>query len=224
MPTSVTEVRAFLGLASYYSRFVRDFSKLAGPLNALLQKSQKFEWTAEAQQSFEALKSALISPPVVTMPCDEGDFTLDTGASNDSIGAVLAQCQDGVERVIAFGSRSLDKRERNNCVTRKELLTIVHFLRYFKQYLLGFRLRVRTDHAALTWLKRTPDLIGQQAKWLEQMEEYNFTIEHCQEPAMGMPTPSAVAHVPRRSVCVSNRLHRFSAGQPTTSQCLDSRP
>ena len=128
VPTSVTEVRAFLGLASYYRRFVRDFSKLAGPLNALLQKNRRFEWTEEAQQSFEALKSALTSPPVLAMPSDEGDFTLDTDASNESIGAVLSLCQEGVERVIAFGSRSLDKRERNYCVTRKELLAVVHFL------------------------------------------------------------------------------------------------
>jgi len=124
------------------------------------------------------LKSALTSPPVLAMPCDEGDFTLDTDASNDSIGAVLSQCQNGVERVITFGSRSLDKRERNYCVTRKELLAVVHFLRYFKRYLLGRRFRVRTDHAALTWLKRTPDPIGQQARWLEQMEKYDFVIEH----------------------------------------------
>jgi len=96
VPTSVTEVRAFLGLASYYRRFVRDFSKLAGPLNALLQKGHNFEWTEEAQQSFEALKSALTSPPVLAIPCDEGAFTLDTDASNDSIGAVLSQNQNGV--------------------------------------------------------------------------------------------------------------------------------
>ena len=125
-PTSVTEIRAFLGLASYYRRFVKDFSRLAGPLNVLLQKGHKFEWTEEAQRSFVELKSALTSPPVLAMPRDEGDFTLDTDASNDSIGAVLSQSQDGTERVVAFGSRSLDKRESNYCVTRKELLAVVH--------------------------------------------------------------------------------------------------
>ena len=63
-------------------------------------------------------------------------------------------------------------------MTRKELLAVVHFLGYFKQYLLGRKFRIRTDHAALTWLKRTPDPIGQQARWLEQMEEFDFSIEH----------------------------------------------
>ena len=166
VPTSVTEVRSFLGLASYYRRFVRDFSKLAKPMNALTQKNHRFEWTDEAQHSFEALKAALTSPPILAMPNDDGEFTLDTDASNESIGAVLSQRQNGEERVIAYGSRSLNRREKNYCVTRKELLAVVHFLRYFKQYLLGRRFRIRTDHAALTWLKKTPDPIGQQARWL----------------------------------------------------------
>ena len=89
VPTSVTEVRSFLGLASYYRRFVRDFSKLAKPMNVLTQKNHRFEWTDEAQRSFEALKAALTSPPILAMPNDDGEFTLDTDASNDSIGAVL---------------------------------------------------------------------------------------------------------------------------------------
>jgi len=84
------------------------------------------------------------------MPNDEGQFTLDTDASNESIGAVLSQRQDGEARVIAFGNRSLDKRERNYCVTRKEVLAVVHFVCYFKQYLLGRQFCIRTDHAALT--------------------------------------------------------------------------
>ena len=178
VPTSVTEVRSFIGLASYYRRFVRDFSKIAAPLNSLMQKDKKFTWTEEAQQSFEKLKSALTSPPVLAMPMDEGLFTLDTDASNESIGAVLSQQQSGEERVIAFASRTLDKREKNYCVTRKELLAVVYFLRHFKQYLLGRRFRVRTDHAALTWLRKTPEPIGQQARWLESMEEFDFAVEH----------------------------------------------
>jgi len=160
VPTSVTEVRSFIGLASYYRRFVKDFSKIAAPLNALTRK----EWDDEAQESFERLKRALTSPPVLAMPQDYGLFTLDTDASGESIGAVLSQEQNGTERVIAYVSKSLDKRERNYCVTRKELLAVVYFLRHFKQYLLGRRIRVRTDHAALTWLRKTPEPIGQQAR------------------------------------------------------------
>ena len=177
-PTSMSDVRAFLGLASYYRRFVKDFSKIAAPLNALLQKDRKFSWTDEAQQSFYRLKEELMSPPILAMPDEEGQFTLDTDASYDAIGAVLSLQQKGEERVISYASKSLEKRERNYCVTRKELLAVVHFLKYIKQYLLGRKFRVRTDHAALTWLKKTPEPIGQQARWLEQMQEYDFSIEH----------------------------------------------
>ena len=131
-----------------------------------------------AQQSFDQLKLALTSPPALAIPLDSGEFILDTDASQGTIGAVLSQIQDGVERVVAYASRRLDRREANYChlqrITRSGLL----FLRYFRQYLLGREFRVRTDHSALTWLKRTPDPIGQQARWLEIMEEFHFTIEH----------------------------------------------
>jgi len=80
--------------------------------------------------------------------------------------------------VIAYASRALDAREISYCITRKELLAIVYFLKQFKQYLLGRKFTIRTDHAALTWLRRTPEPIGQNARWLEQMEEYDFQIVH----------------------------------------------
>ena len=143
-----------------------------------MKKDKRFVWTDEAQQSFDALKVALTTLPMLAMPNDIGDFVLDTDASDHAIGAVLSQVQGGAERVIAYASRTLDRRERNYCVTRKELLAVVHCLKYFKQYLLGRSFKVRTDHAALTWLRRTPDPIGQQARWLEVMEEFNFIVEH----------------------------------------------
>ena len=177
-PTSVSDTRSFLGLASYYRRFVRNFAEVAAPLHALTKKDAKFVWTEEAQRAFEALQAALISPPILAMPTDEGEFVVDTDASDRTIGAVLSQSQDGIERVIAYASRALDSRERNYCVSRKELLAIVHFLKYFKQYLLGRRFKVRTDHSALMWLRKTPEPIGQQARWCEQLEEFDFVVEH----------------------------------------------
>ena len=178
VPRSTREVRAFLGLAGYYRRFVPRFAAIASPLHALVGKGGSFTWSEEAQRSFDQLKSALTSPPILAMPMDSGGFILDTDAANGTIGAVLSQIQDGQERVIAYASRRLDRREMNYCVTRKELLAVVHFLRYFRQYLLGREFRIRTDHSALTWLKHTPEPVGQQARWLEIMEEFCFTIEH----------------------------------------------
>jgi len=177
-PTCLKVVRSFLSLASYYRKFVDGFAGIAAPLHALTKKGQTFRWTGECEDAFVTLKAALTSPPILAMPTDDGRFFLDTDASDKAIAAVLSQVQNGVERVVAYASRSLDRRECNYCVTRNELLAVVHFMRYFKQYLLGRKFTVRTDHAALTWLRRTPDPIGQQARWLEQMEEYDFEIEH----------------------------------------------
>ena len=178
VPRTVKEVRGFLGLASYYRKFVPNFSRIAGPLHALTAKGKKFHWNEECQKAFQELKEALISPPILAMPTDEGEMILDTDASQDSIGAVLSERQQGQERVIAYASRRLDRRESNYCVYRRELLSVVHFLRYFRQYLLARTFTVRTDHAALAWLRKTPDPIGQQARWLEIMEEFNFTVIH----------------------------------------------
>jgi len=179
IPKSIREVRAFLGLAGYYRRFVRDFAAIAAPLHALMGKGKTFKWDSATQQAFDKLKEALTSPPILAMPTDEGDYILDTDASDTAIGAVLSVRQDGIERVIAYASRRLDRREVNYCVSRKELLSVVHFMRYFRQYLLGrHQFKVRTDHAALTWLRRLREPIGQQARWLEVMEEFDFVIEH----------------------------------------------
>jgi len=110
-------------------------------------------------------KNALISSPILAMPNDNDPFLLATEACDVSIGAVLSQVQDKVERVIPYASRSLRKPERNYCVTRKELLAIVCYTKAFRQYLLGRQFVVRTDHSALQWLRSTPEPIRQQARW-----------------------------------------------------------
>ena len=100
-PTCVKDVRSFVGLASYYRRFVKDFASVAAPLHSLVQKNGVFEWSDQAEKSFEMLIGALTSPPILAMPTDLDEFTLDTDASNYAIGAVLSQRQNGVERVVA---------------------------------------------------------------------------------------------------------------------------
>ena len=112
------------------------------------------------------------------MPRQEGLITLDTDASNFAIGAVLSQTQEDTERVIAYASRKLSRAEMNYCVSRRELLSIVYFVKYFRQYLLGVRFRIRTDHASLLWLRKIPEPIGQQARWLEILEEFDYFVEH----------------------------------------------
>ena len=196
VPSSVKEVRSFLGLAGYYRRFVKGYANIAAPLHALTKKDQPFVWTEKTQMAFESLKRALTTPPVLAMPDDNEEFILDTDASDQTIGSVLSQMQDGTEKVIAYASRSLDKRETNYCITRKELLAIIYSLKYFKQYLMGRRFKIRTDHAPLKWLRRTPDPIGQQGRWLEIMEEYDFEVEH--RPGVRHGNADAISRRPCR--------------------------
>ena len=177
-PKNLKEVRSFLGLCSYYRRFVQGFSEIASPLHELTKKNHRFGWTTECEDSFKLLKEKLVSSPILAMPVDDGQYFLDTDACDVGIGAVLSQEQNGCERVIAYASRSLSKSERNYCATRKELLAVVFFLKQYRCYLLGRHIKIRTDHAALRWLKNTPEPIGQQARWLEIMEEYDYEIIH----------------------------------------------
>ena len=177
-PTNVTELRSFLGLASYYRRFIYHFAEVAAPLYRLQEKGSTFRWTANCTDAFEMLKKKLTSAPILAFPRPSDTFILDTDASECGIGAVLSQRQEGIERVIAYGSRTLTKSERNYSTTRKELLALVYFLQHFRCYLLGQPFIVRTDHAALTWLQQFKHPEGQLARWLEQLQEFEFQTEH----------------------------------------------
>jgi len=131
------------------------FSTVAAPLYALTQKGAKYKWTSDCQRAFEALKLRLMSEPILALPSDRGTFTLDCDASNYGLGAVLSQEQTGIEKVVAYSSRTMSKPERRYETTRKEFLAIVNGLKQFRQYLTGRHFIIRTDHAALSRLRRT---------------------------------------------------------------------
>jgi len=119
-----------------------------------------------------------MTAPILVPPHDEGKYVLDTDASDTALGAVLQQEQDGQLCVIGYASRALTNAERRYCITRKELLGVVYGLKKYRQHLLGRQIVVRTDHAALTFLKNTPEPIGQQGCWLDLMAEYIIEIQH----------------------------------------------
>ena len=177
-PTSRREVQQFLGLANYYRRFVPMFSNIAAPLSALTSKDVVFHWDEETQTAFELLKQALCSAPILSFPREEGNFVLDTDASALGVGGILHQVQDGEERVLAYGSKKLNRQQRNYCVTRRELLAIVVFLREFRNYLLGQHFLLRTDHSSLVWLTCFKEPQGQLARWLEYISQFKFDIVH----------------------------------------------
>lgn len=177
-PKDKTEVRAFLGLCSYYRRFVEGFAEIAKPLHQLTEEKKSFYWSDSCNEAFKRLKKKLCESPILGYPNRDGQFIVDTDASNSAIGGVLSQKQGDQEVVIAYFSKALSRPEANYCVTRRELLAVVKTLRHFKKYLIGRPFLLRTDHAALKWLLQFKDPEGQVARWIEQLQEYEYTIEH----------------------------------------------
>ena len=124
-PETVTDVKNFLGTASYYRRFVSGFATVAALLHRLTDNGAQWKWTDQVQEAFDKLKAALCTAPVLAYPVPGALNASDTFASNTGIGAVLSQVIDDVEHVLGYdASRSLSKTERNYCVTRKELLAV----------------------------------------------------------------------------------------------------
>lgn len=177
-PNSVRDVRGFIGLCSYYRKFVKNFAQIARPLHHLTEKGQRFSWSDECERAFQTLKNALSSSPVLAYPTQNDKYILDTDASNESMGAVLSQIQNGEELVIAYFSKSFSKAERRYCVTRKELYAVVSAIKHFHHYLYGVEFLVRTDHSALRWLLNFKHPEGQVARWLELLGTYTFKIQH----------------------------------------------
>ena len=177
-PQNVRDVRSFVGFCSYYRRFLPEFAAEAKPLIKLTEKQVPFQWNDEQEQAWLKMKTLLTQSPILAYPHPGETFILDTDASDVGIGAVLSQEINGEERVICYGSRVLTKQERRYCVTRRELLAVIHFVKVYRHYLVGKHFIVRSDHAALRWLKSFKEPEGQVARWLEVLDTYDYTLVH----------------------------------------------
>lgn len=205
VPRSVTEVRGFIGLCTYYRRFVKGFAQTAAPLHHLTRKGACFHWSEDCQRAFEELKEALANAPVLPYPDPTKVYILDCDASAEGVGAVLSQEKDGQEWVVSYFSRKFSAPERNYCVTRKELLAVIQALDHFHPYLYGAKFKVRTDHAALRWLKNLRNPEGQLARWIGKLEQHDYHIEYRPGKLHGnadslsrRPCESDCAHCSRR--------------------------
>jgi hypothetical protein len=181
VPRDKTNVRAFLGLASYYRRFVREFSTVAKPLHNLTKRDVAFEWKNEHQSAFDVLKGRLTSAPIMTYPDFSKQFILATDASDCGIGAVLSQKDtENHEHPVAYASRLLSSTEQNYTVVERECLAAIWAVRHFRHYLHGPKFDLYTDNLALTWLKNRPQPKGRIARWIFELSEYDYEIIHKQ--------------------------------------------
>lgn len=177
-PKTVHDVRSFLGLCSYYRRFIRNFCSRAKPLQELLKGGAGFCWNQDQRDSFNDLKSALTSQPILALFDEDAPTELHTDASGYGIGAVLVQQQDEKERVIAYASRTLSKAEKNYSTTERECLAAIWAIAKFRPYLFGKSFKIMTDHHSLCWLANLRDPSGRLARWALRLQEYDVSIVH----------------------------------------------
>jgi len=177
-PTTVTELKAFLGLANYYRRFVRGFAAVAKPLYELLKKGVVYEWSQNRQLAFAALKHALVSAPCLHAPDFALPFILQTDASELGISAVLSQMVGGEEHPVGFVSRQLNKAEKNYSPTEWECLAVVWGVAQFEPLLIDSPFTIVTDHSALQWLATKRMDNKRLTRWALALQEFAYTIRH----------------------------------------------
>ncbi|UYV76975.1 hypothetical protein LAZ67_14002656 [Cordylochernes scorpioides] len=175
-PKSITDVRSFIGLCSYYRRFIENFAEKAAPLHEVLKKDNKFTWNSDQQDAFDSLKKALMSEPVLAYFEEQLPTELHTDASGYGIGAVLVQINDGKERPVGYASRTLSKAEKNYSTTERECLAAIWAINKFRPYLFGREFVIVTNHHALCWLSNLKDPTGRLARWALKLQEYNVTV------------------------------------------------
>ncbi|UYV61724.1 hypothetical protein LAZ67_1006165, partial [Cordylochernes scorpioides] len=177
-PKKVKEIQSFLGMCSYYRKFIKDFSLIADPLTGLIRKNAQFTWTEKQEEAFQNLKKALINPPILGHFDPNAATYIHTDASNIGLGATLVQIICGEEKVISYLSRTLSKAEQNYSTTEKECLAVVWAISKLRPYLYGRHFKIITDHHALCWLKNLKDPTGRLARWALKIQEYDFDIIH----------------------------------------------
>ena len=182
VPTSMRELRAFLGLAGYYRRFVKGFSEIALPLTELTRNAthQRLQWGGRQQLAFIELKRAVQETPVLALPDPTLPFVVNCDASGYAVGAVLQQDRGSGLQPIAFLSKKLTGAESRYPVHEQELLAIITALTSWRHYLSGTAVpvRVRTDHKSLIHFQTQPMLSGRQTRWLETLADYDYVIEY----------------------------------------------
>ncbi len=173
-PTTVKEVRRFLGMCGFYRKHIPSFAKIATPLTNLTKSNVTFTWKEECQKSFEQLKSCLVNAPILVKAQVNQPFVLTTDASDAHVGGVLSQPQsDGTSRPVGYFSKKLNPCETRYSATDKEALAVVLACRQFHHYLWGVHFTIITDHQPLTSIFKRKTKSPRMNRWILEMREYN---------------------------------------------------
>nr|GEU31429.1 reverse transcriptase domain-containing protein [Tanacetum cinerariifolium] len=175
-PTTVKGIRSFLGHVDFYRRFIKYFSKIAQPMNRLLEKDTSFFFSKECVEAFQTLKRKLTEAPILIaldwdllfeLMCDANDFAID---------AVLGQCQEKHFRPIHYASNTMTEAESNYTTTKKEMLAVVYAFKKFRSYLIINKSIVYTDHSALKFLFAKKDSKERLLRWVLLLHEFTFKV------------------------------------------------
>ena len=181
VPTTVKQVRSFLGFVNYYRPFVLKFSHVARPLNELTRKGVQFQWGQKEQFAFETLRAKLVSEPILRQPQLDQQFEIEVDASGFAIGAVLMQRdQDGKRHPVAYFPATLTEAERNYDIFSLELYAIVRALRHWWAFVARSpeTIIIYTDHANLQYWREPHKVPQRIAREMMELEEYNFKLVH----------------------------------------------
>jgi hypothetical protein len=183
-PSSLREVRSFVGMCAHLCKFIKDFSIRAKPLTALTQASTPFRWGPEQQSAFDDLKRAISEPPVLHLPRPGLPYIIQTDASDSGIGAALLQDASGVRQPVAFFSKSFDSTQMNWPVHDREAFAIIASLQHWRHLILnGLPVTVETDHNPLTHLLSQKQLNKRQVRWTEVLAEFDIKIKYVRGPS-----------------------------------------
>ncbi|GBG59534.1 hypothetical protein CBR_g49794 [Chara braunii] len=177
-PQTVRDVRSFMGWASYYTKFVRNFSAVAAPLTNLTKKVTPFLWSLHCQLAFTRLKKALTRAPVLKIPDPTLPFILTTDASQYGIGAVLQQDDGNGLRPVEFMSKKIKTQKLQDSTYEKELYALVCALKHWKHFLLGRHFKTFSDHSTLQWMKSQGELNDKLARYIQFIDMFDFELKH----------------------------------------------
>ena len=197
-PETPKELRSFLGLTGWFSRFVDSYAEVVRPMAELLKKDTPFEWTANINRSFQAIKKMVSGSPMLKPFCQELPTVVTSDASDRGAGAVLTQVQpDGSEHPVAFWSRTFTDTERRYSVSEREALSAVQAVERWRVYLWGRKFTLRTDHSALITLL-SPKFSGRAgariARWQARLLPYAYDVVYA--PGNQIPAADALSRLP----------------------------
>jgi hypothetical protein len=178
VPQNRKQLRQFLGICNFHSRFIVGYVNYAASLYPLLKQDSNWEWNSEKQEAFQTLRKCFAKSIQLVYPNEEKPYAIYTDASKLGVSAILTQEDKGKMSIVSTASRVLTETERKYTTSEQELLAVVYALQKFRIFVIGHSVIIYSDNKALTFLKKCNLNSGRITRWVMQLQEYDLTINH----------------------------------------------